>query len=233
MSVIEEEIYNLSNIVSFLLNIREVDRLKEEMYKEYREFKEKGVVHEYKELKEIVAEINGERKIIRKKLIHGRREKIHGADIAVEFPRRKIIFIQWKKLQKNGYFKIDRGQLLRLIKLCIELCGRECIRWYWYRFRHCFCSLFCPSIRASVYYVLDFLNEKRYIKVCDLAFILNHRVSIKDEEAESASIPENFFKDLLHKCKIGCRDLPEKIKEEILGTYSILTNRIVFLFTII
>ncbi len=233
-----EEIEKLAIISCELLNVREVDRLKGDFRREFEELiSEKNAKVRKKEDKifDVTIEINGKERRLRKKIIHGRKlEPIYGADLAIEFPNQKIIFIQWKKVKKENSgkkFDIRRDQLLTLIKLCRMLCKCYCPLPLW----KCECyRRFCPPINCgSTFYALDFLKEVRYIRACDLAFILGWRKSISAREVKSAAMSKDVFKEKLLKCKIGCRDLPQQEKERIFELYCVITNRIVYLLEIL
>ena len=223
---IVEEVESLAAISAQLFYIREPEALKRDFRSELEELKSRG--YDEKLVSERYAEFESEYGVIRKKIIHGRKlEPIYGADVVVEFPDDKVVFIQRKQI-RNRRFVIERGQLLTLLKLCQELCA--CVR----------CGLctffilrlnFCPSHPkcGATYYALDFGNEVRYIRACDLNFVLGIRKSVGEREIKPATILEDLFRDLLLKKEIGCKDIPKREKENIFKLYCTVTNRIIFL----
>ncbi len=109
------------------------------------------------------------------------------------------------------------------------LCGCKYYRCCWKY------PLFCPPIKCgATYYALIFSDEEvRYIRSCDMSFILGTRKSISKKEIVSATFPEQVFREKLFKGDIGCKDLPQVEKERIFEEYCTITNRILFLLEII
>ena len=229
------ELSYLANITVKLLDLRktEFEILREDFVKEVRELIARGYEVSYRGKRMIEARSEKDQTIvIKKKIIHGPKlEPIYGADVAIEKPGRWTVFIQYKKVGKKKRFSIGRGQLLTLIRLCQLLCEPRCVAlrigpWCWP-------CLIPPRIACgSTYYALAFEDGIRYIRACDLSFVLGQRASISANEIRPATMPEEEFKRLVMKQRIGCADLPAEQKEKIFKMYCILTNRLVIFLEI-
>ena len=229
------ELSYLANITVKLLDLRktEFEILKEDFMREVRELIARGYEVSYRGKRMIEARSEKDQTIvIKKKIIHGPKlEPIYGADVAIEKPGRWTVFIQYKKQERKGRFSIKRGQLLVLIRLCQLLCEPRCIT---LGIGPCCWPCLIPPriVCGSTYYALAFKDEIRYIRACDLSFVLGQRASISTNEIRPATMPEDQFKRLVMGQRIGCADLPAERKEEIFKIYCAFTNRLVIFLEI-
>jgi len=168
--------------------------------------------------------------ILKIAFIHQRKgEKITGADLLFQIKNKKIIFIQSKRVNSRGRFTFNRYQLKKLIELENEICEhifpRVSLFYYLNRFYPlaCFYHLIMKKFESI---------EERLFHISDILFILGGRKSAPQIDFLNQGLKKDEFFQFFWSCKIGCPDISEERKREILEMYSLITSRIVIWFHI-
>ena len=162
--------------------------------------------------------------ILKIAFIHARKgEHITGADIAFELSGRKIIFVQSKRVHRNGRIYFNRLQLQKLLELEWEICGFPYIA---------FPLAVIPSLpyRVTFYHLImreGLQIEERFFHTSEVSFILSWRKSASQTEFINQGLRPDEFQEMFWKCRIGGPDIREDKKRDILYMYSLITNRLV------
>jgi len=194
--------------------------------------------------------------ILRIGYIHARRgEKATGADLFLELEGNKIIFIQSKRVDSRGRLRFDRFQLYKLIELELQLHSlflplylkrilfrlMEELYEAHFRFGHpplvplCI-PLYCLPFRIS-FYQLIMLNENRkeesrFFHTSEIHYTLAGRKTAHQREFLNYGLKPEEFLEKFWECEIGGPDIDERTKRNVLRLYSLLTNRLVLMFSI-
>lgn len=187
--------------------------------------------------------------------VHARRgEHITGADLTFELKDKKIIFVQSKRVGKDGRIHFNRFQLQKLIELETQIyssfpfySGIDVHEWirimhhFYYMFeKHYRYPLFGPVSPFLLSYYLPFhvafyhlimvsqsKIEERFFHALDVSFMLAGNKSISQKEFLNHGLKPDEFQRMFWECKIGGPDIREDVKRDILYLYSLFTNRLI------
>ncbi len=176
-----------------------------------------------------VRTFNREDYILKIAFIHARKgEHITGADLVFELKGRKVIFIQSKRVSSNGRIYFNRYQLQKLVELETKLEAQ--IFEGFLLVLPCYYLPCCLPCRATFYHLImkdQNITEERFFHTSEICFVLAGNKSVSQREFLNKGLKPDEFIKMFWECKIGCPDIDEDIKNDILYMYSLLTNRLI------
>jgi len=162
--------------------------------------------------------------------VHARKgEHITGADLVFELKNKKIVFIQSKRVGRDGRIRFDRFQLQKLIELEGQICGLFPFYSY-FPILPFLVPLYYLTFRAAFYHLIMTNQgkiEERFFHTSEVYFTLAGNKSVSQKEFLNHGLKSDEFKRMFWECKIGGPDTREDIKKDILYLYSLLTNRLI------
>ncbi len=177
--------------------------------------------------------------ILKIAFIHARKgEHITGADLTFELKDEKVVFVQSKRAGSGGRIHFNRFQLQKLIELEGQICGL----FPFYSdigilHRHPLLAMGSPFLpvyylpfRVTFYHLIMTNQgkiEERFFHTSEVSFTLAGNKSISQKEFLNQGLKPDEFQRMFWECKIGGPDIREDIKEKVLYSYSLLTNRLI------
>jgi len=206
-----------------------------------RRIKEEGWVEQTEE-KGWVKSFQREKYHLKIALIHARKgEYVTGADLVFELKDKKIVFIQSKKVSTNGRISFDRFQLFKMIELekLLQLHYFPDICAYCLAYR--LTNEIPPKIpittcKGTFYHLIMTEDlgqiQERFFHSSEISSVLGNRKSVRQSEFLHYGLDNNDFEKMFWECQIGCPDLDEHNKRELLYFYSLCTGRAVLLLNV-
>jgi len=258
--VFQEEVKTLSDISMRLLKKLEPEPfyVREYLEKECEKIQKEGWLEEKGDRPWIRSfKWEKEKYTLKIAFVHARKgEHITGADLAFELKGKKVIFVQSKKVGRDGRIHFNRFQLQKLIELERQICGLSTFcsyidihewiellhhfyhrfeKYYRYKYRP-FCTVspflppYCLPFRATFYYLImtnQSKIEERFFHTSEISFTLGDNKSVSQKDFLNHGLKSDEFEKMFWECKIGGPDLGEDIKRDVLYLYSLLTNRFI------
>lgn len=169
-----------------------------------------------------------EKYLLRIAFIHARKgEHITGADLVFELEDKKIIFIQSKREAKYKRILFNRFQLFKLLELEGQLSAAYPLP--------CILDWYNRPCKAAFYHLImedSGQIQERFFHVSEIYFILGRRKSISTSEVLQQGLDKKNFEEMFWDCQIGCPDISESEKKDMIYFYSLYTNRMVILLDV-
>ncbi|MBD3353594.1 MAG: hypothetical protein GF364_19075 [Candidatus Lokiarchaeota archaeon] len=213
------------NLLKFKLNKKEVEYIDERLSKIFSDFEEKKWKNITGENRQWINVFEKGNQQIKVSLIHGRKgETITGADFAFEWKKKKVIFVQSKRISSSGRIKFDRSQLYKLIQLEAKINNSKICP-------NCFNPI-SSIMNSTSFYHLIMRGKKnkvveKYLPVGEVNFILAGYLSRAQKHFLYKGITPDEFMKLFWECKIGGPDVKNEIKKDVFEFYSLQTNHLI------